>query len=182
MPAVGNFLTNRNFFGGEISADIEFVSVSPRAACEIMVYYNPATRGFVTAGLGGAGMFSIRTFFNQWSVVAFTGDHDNLESHHPYDLMVKVLGSQISPRVDGVEVLQTQLPIPLPGSQVGVWCLSDAEIRVSNFSVVSQIPRIFVVMQFSSPFNEIYLEVIQQVCRELGLEPRRADEPPTGRA
>ena len=71
-----------------------------------MLYHNPATRAFVTAGLGGAGMFSIRHFFNQWSVIAMAGDKANMRADYPYHVQAKVRGSQITLTVDGIDVLQ----------------------------------------------------------------------------
>jgi len=54
--------------------------------------------------------------------------------------------------------------------------MSLGDIRVSNYEVSTRIPRVFVAMQFSAPFNEIYSEVISKVCSDLGLEAWRADD------
>jgi hypothetical protein len=173
---IGNALSNRRFSGGRISCVVNFPTLDPAAGCEIMVNFNPATRAFVTAGLGGAGMFSVRHFFNQWSVLATAGDRENLQPNRDYALEVDVRGSQIQLTVDGVDVIRTQFPIPLPESQVGIWCRSDSRIEIESYSVEAQPPTVFVVMEFSSPFNEIYLDVIQRVCDELGIEAIRADD------
>ena len=34
----------------------------------------------------------------------------------------------------------------------------------------------FIVMQFSSPYNEVYSDVIRKLCEESGIDPVRADE------
>ena len=69
-------------------------------------YYNPATRAFVTAGIGGAGLYSIRHFFNSWNVLTVTGERANLQASHPYRMTATVRGSIIQLNVDGVDVLQ----------------------------------------------------------------------------
>ncbi len=59
---IGNFLCNRKFSSGNIIADIEFTTVDQYTACDIILFYNPATRYFVTAGLGAQAMYTIRDF------------------------------------------------------------------------------------------------------------------------
>jgi hypothetical protein len=175
-PALGNALSDHRFTGGTLEAEIFFEEISERTACELMLYYNPATRAFTTAGLGGSGMFSVRHFYNQWATIASVGEHRNLRPNRVYHVDVNVLGSSISMKVDGVDVIQTQFPVPIPESNVGVWCMSLGDVRISNYKVSSHIPRVFVAMQFSTPFNEIYSEVISKVCSDLSLEAWRADD------
>lgn len=139
-------------------------------------YYNPATRAFVTAGIGGAGLYSIRDFSNSWNVLTVTGERANLQASHPYRMTATVRGSIIQLNVDGVDVLQGEFPVPLPETQVGVWCMSDSDIRITNFEVRSQRARVFVIMEYASPFDEIYLEVIQRICGEMGVDAIRADD------
>jgi hypothetical protein len=177
QPAIGNFIANRQFSGGSISADISFDAVDNYSACELIAFYDPARKVFLTAGLGGSGgLYSIRSFANTWTIHASAGDRSSLKAGVQYHVMVHLVGSRVALTVDGVNVLDTQLPVSLPSSQVGVWCMSESQIRIANFNVVSKPPTIFVVMEFTSPYNEIYLEVIKSVCRDLGVDAVRADE------
>jgi hypothetical protein len=68
------------------------------------------------------------------------------------------------------------LPFPLPRGQAGIWCAGDTEIAIKNYQVSIEPGKVFVVMQFSPPCNELYTDVILPVCRELGLSAFRADE------
>lgn len=85
-------------------------------------------------------------------------------------------GSLVTLRVDGVEVCVATLPVPLPRSQVGLWCRDFHQIDVSNFVVELEQPRAFVVMQFTSPYNELFQQVVRPVCADLGVAAVRADD------
>ena len=77
---------------------------------------------------------------------------------------------------NGVEVARTILPFPLPQSQVGVSAIDRTDIEFSNFVVHPMDPKAFVVMQFTSPYNEVYSEVIKTVCAEEHINVTRIDE------
>jgi hypothetical protein len=94
-----------------------------------------------------------------------------------FDLNVNLRGSQVRLSVNEVDVLATTLPFSIPPSQTGISCVDGQHtITISNFTVEVTPGRAFVVMQFSSPFNEIFDEVIKNVCREFGIDAHRADE------
>lgn len=177
-PALGNALADKRFSGGTLSATIEFEEVSERTTCEFILFYEPASSWMVTAGLGGsAGMFSIRHFDGkQWTYHRSSGDRVNMKVRRKYNLKAAVRGSRVSLNLDGVDVASFDLPYRLPESQVGIWCLSHGRITVSDFVVDTQRPKAFVVMQFSSPYNEVYSDVIRVICEEARVEVIRADE------
>jgi hypothetical protein len=105
------------------------------------------------------------------------GNRDgSLLANTPIHLEVSILGSQLSLTHDGVTVMKTQLPTQYPQSQVGLFCIGHHDILVSDFHVVSRRPRAFVVMQFSSPYNDVYMGVIKQICDEMNIEVLRVDE------
>lgn len=90
---------------------------------------------------------------------------------------VQLFGSRIRLAVDGVDVASAQLREPLPPkAQVGLFCSGYSEISVANFRADTEKAKAFIVMQFSSPFNEIYTDCIKKACEDHGLEPVRADE------
>lgn len=177
-PALGNFISNIAFGGGTISADIEFESVDESSACEIILYYDPANRFFVTAGLGATFLYSIRHFHpqNLWFTHAMAGDRINLKSKRKYKTEVSVTGSRVSLKVDGVNVISALLPYQTQVSQIGIWCLSKSNIIISNFSAVSGPLKAFVVMQYTTPYNELYNEVIIPICEQFKIIAIRADE------
>jgi hypothetical protein len=84
--------------------------------------------------------------------------------------------SRVDLLVKGVNVLSTNVNISLRKTQVGLWARSRSKVEFENFNVDSDIPKAFVVMQFSKPYNELYEEVVSRVCDEFGIGSVRADE------
>jgi hypothetical protein len=78
--------------------------------------------------------------------------------------------------VNAVEVLAVTLPLALPKTQVGVYCRELSKITIHDFSVAAKPAKAFVVMQFSTPYNELFAEVIKPICTEFDVEAHRADD------
>jgi hypothetical protein len=177
-PSIGNIICDQSFGGGTLSADIKFTKISNGSACELIIFYDPATKYFVTAGLGGGGitMFNIRHFDSQWTYHAQAGEHRNLKENKIYKVEVLLKGSRVVLNVDGVNVVSANLPFPLAQSQVGIWCLDYSDIQISNYMITKENPKVFIVMQFTTPYNELYNDVIKKICSEFELEAIRADE------
>src|SRR5690625_3382922 len=151
--AIGNLISDEYFSEGKITAEIEFSKVAFPTACEIIIYYDPSTQYFVSVGLGGAGnMYSVRSFARSWTNLALTGDYINLKEGKLYKVEVELQGSNLTLTVDNINVLKTIIPFNLPTSQVGLWCHSRYDIILRSFQVDTQKPKVFVVMQFSSPY------------------------------
>lgn len=175
--SIANLICDQFFGGGKISAEITFKNINYPTACEIIIYYDPKSRDFVSVGLGGAGsMYSIRSFSGNWTNHSLGGEYSNLKVNKSYKVEVEFKGSIITLRVDGIIVLVKNLPYNLPISQTGLWCQSEADIIIKNFNIKRETPKAFVVMQFSSPYNELYEDVIKKVCKEFDLTVIRADE------
>ncbi|MCL2682071.1 MAG: nucleoside 2-deoxyribosyltransferase [Bacteroidales bacterium] len=175
--AIANLICDQYFGGGKITAEITFTNVNSPTACEIIIYFDPQTKNFVSVGLGGAGsMYSIRSFAGNWANHSLVGEYKNLKAKKSYKLEVELKGSTVTLKVDGIIVSVSNLPFNLPISQTGLWCQSEDDIVVKNFNVKKETPKAFVVMQFSSPYNELYDDVIKRVCKEFDLNVVRADE------
>jgi len=176
--SVGNFICNEHFAGGTIEADFLFEELDKNSACELILYYDPARVALLTAGLGGLGAnFSIRFFGGEkWDILSWKGDKANLTKGQNYHVKATLIGSTIKLSVNGVDVSSAALPVPLPQSQVGLWCQSTSNIQIKNYKVIGVRPKVFVVMEFNSPYNEIYSDVIKRIAEEFGVDTIRADE------
>lgn len=175
--AIGLAMSNERFSGGTITAQVEFDHINETNACELVFYFDPAKRWFASAGLGGPGtMYFIRHWDGKWNTHAIAGNKANLQPRRRYQVKAEVRGSRVFLSVDDVEVLAATMPFALPPSQAGVHFLDDSIIRVHNFHVASGRAKVFVVMQFSSPFTEIHEDVVKIVCGEFDLEAYKADE------
>ncbi|HEY9049917.1 MAG TPA: hypothetical protein VIQ03_00135 [Gammaproteobacteria bacterium] len=173
---IGLFICNETFTGGELLVEVTFNDIFERSAAELVLYYDPATKNTVNAGITSNDYFSIRHFANQWTTHASAGSPGSIEAGRTYNLRVRVNGSLISLFVDGVEVTRTNLPFSTPQSQVGLFSISESDVEFRNFKIVNQKPKAFVVMQFSAPYNDVYSEVIKTVCDEEMIDVLRIDE------
>jgi len=186
-PAIGLILSNQTLSAGTLSAEITFERTDHQAVCEVVLGYDLDSKGQISAGLGGSfAMFSIREWQppsgpglqqGTWKNYALSGDLVNLQAGRPYQVEVRVAGSRVALWVDEVQVASATVNRALSHPrQSGLFCIGGADITIHNFKVEAQRPRAFVVMQFSSPYNEVYSSVIRRVCSEMDLEPVRADE------
>jgi hypothetical protein len=153
--------------------------IDAQTGCEIVLYYEPATRYFVSAGLGGTPTteFALRYFDNRgWNLVAVAGERRNLKSNVEYELRITLNGSVVSLWVNGVEVIRSVLPFTLPGGQVGLWNRGKANATIRDYRVSADAPSAFVAMQFSPPYNELFADVIKPICAEFGVQAQRSDE------
>lgn len=175
---VGNFICDQVFGGGVISGEIEFKSSSEQSQCGFILYYEPQTRAFAMAGFGVAGQLcSILTWAgSKWTNHAGIGASSQIIPNRSYKFKVTVVGSSATMTVDNVNVLGTTLPYSLPRGQTGIWCVGENDILIKNYKVSRQPGKVFVVMQFTPPYNELYSDVIIPVCEDLGLIVVRADE------
>ncbi len=177
---MGLYLTDQFFSGGRISAKFVYTGVGTASCGEILVFYDPVTSNTLQAGVPAFDypFLAVRAFENgKWSYIARTGDRlSALEPGKEYRLEVVLEGSVISLRCNGVEAIKGVLPRQYPPSQIGLFFIGEHNIVVSEFAASSRQPRAFVICQFSSPYNEVYMEVVRSVCKALAVDVIRADE------
>lgn len=174
--AIGLNICNRRFAEGTISVDVQFANPALNAAAEIVLYFDPQNRWTPNAGLNSFDQFAIRHFDTKWTTHASAGPPKALVPNRRYSLEAQLRGSTVTLKCDGVEVTRAVLPFFLPQSQVGIFAVDRSNIDFSNFSVLPVEPKAFVVMQFSSPYNEVYSEVIKSVCQDENINVTRIDE------
>ena len=174
---VGNFICDQEFGGGTISSTITFQDDTLESAAGIILYYHPASGGFVVVQLGGPALVSVQTFLGQqWTTHASHGPSNQLVSGRAYQLRAQVTGSRVKVFVNGIQVLESNLPFTLPHGPSGIWANGRFDILFSDYDVDTELPKLFVIMQFTSPFDELYSDVIKPVGEELGFVVARADE------
>ena len=173
---VGLFICNQKFSEGTISVDLKFNGTSQNSCADIVLFYDPQNKYTVNAGIGNVKFFSIRHFDTQWTNHAAAGASNSIEINRTYHLEATLSGSTVTLKSDGVEVLRHTLPMFLPQSQVGLFCIDRTDIEFKNFKVQNVKPKAFVVMQFSSQYNEVYFEVIKEICEQEKIDVLRIDE------
>jgi len=176
LPAMATAVCDETFNEGKISADITFEKVSEKSACDIVFFHDPASQLTFNAGIASEALYGIRLWDNRKWTNYTIGGTDGLESGIKYHVEVSVRGSTVSFSINGIQATRAEIPITLPKGQVGLWFRDFEPILVENYRVESSRPKAFVVMQFSSPYNDVYADVIKRVCDEEEVEVVRADE------
>jgi hypothetical protein len=174
---IGLILNNGMVNKGKIICEASF----PEAISEarILFGYSSQSSRYYTAGLGGwtAG-YTIQEFDPNFGYkgLKLAGNRDNLRIKKEYNIEVQITGSKISLFVDDVMVLEHVLDEPVEGNQIGLFTVGKTEVVFKNYSYESQKPDIFVVMQFSEPYDALYKDVIVPICEEFDLNVIRADD------
>lgn len=174
---VGNFLSDIDFGGGTLSVRITFIEHTTDAIAGVILYHEASSGGFIQTRFGGPSLCALQTFTGRgWTMHAAAGEASQLVPDRQYLFETSVAGSQVVISVDGVRVLDTKLPFALPSGPAGVWAGGRHDIRFSQFEVHGEAPLLFVVMQYTKQFNELYSDVIKQTAESMGFEVLRADE------
>ena len=187
QPAFGIALSNRKLADGDVTADVRFEQVTGDSVCEILVSYDANARHIATAGLGGdeRALYTIREFggpktigaASQWWKYRAVGDRANLRAGVAYHLEVRFRGATITLSIDGVVVSSGDAGSPLGQERtVGVFCRGKHDVLISDFQVQAIKPKAFVVMQFGPEYDEVYKDVIEEVCKNHEVKALRADE------
>ena len=173
----GIALSGVRFTGGKVKATI---ILPPNAeAGHILLGYASADSRYITVGIGGyEEAYVIAELAPRAGLRRLKGAGlvDNLKRNHPYRVDVGVEGQRITLKVDGIRVLNHVLSEPLEREQVGLFALGNEPVSFGPVEISAQALSAFVVMQFTSPFNELYEDVIQPVCADLGIEAYRASD------
>ena len=175
---VGVALSSTRIRNGRMSARIRLENPADNAG-RLLLGYSAATHGYYSAGLGGYNRAYVIDEYvpgRRWQAVAVGGSAAQLEGSVAYDVDVSIRGQRLRLEVDGIEVMDHQLPHPLEGDQAGLFGWGTRPVSFEDVQWFEDRPRAFVVMQFTEPFNSLYAEVICPVCREMQLCPFRADD------
>ncbi len=176
-PKIGNFLCDQFFGGGIISATITFLDeYKVPNSCGIILYFDNKTGHFVEAQFGGYSFCSLQKWEGNWNSRDTRGPSSQIVGNRDYELIVEVKGSLVTMNVDGIEVLKGNLSKPLLRSQAGIFAISEHNIKISDFKVKPARPKLFVIMEYTEQFNELYTDVIKSVSSSLGFDVIRADE------
>jgi hypothetical protein len=163
-----------------VEGQIAGLAAAGRAAeARILFGYSSQSGKHYTAGLGGWGTgYTIQIFDpnSGWRGLKLAGNKDNLRAGREYLIEVQITGSNISLFVDHVMVLEHVLEERLEGNQIGLCAVGITEVVFKDYFFESQKPDIFVMMEFSEPYDTLYKEVIIPICEEAGLNVIRADD------
>ena len=170
---IANAKSNIEFENGIITFKV-FLK-NPKSICQIIL--NHGTQNEINIGLNlGKSAYGMAAYkAGKWEHISAVGydQTPNVEEWIP--VKIKVSGSIIELYVyeikacAGIEtIVNSQLGIAMGGV--------DGEVLVKDIHVKGTTPQIFVVMQFTEQYNELYNEVIRPTCESYGYECIRADD------
>lgn len=179
--ATGIVLAPGTITDGRLVCSVRFPSGGPEPLPQgrIVFGFDSASQAFYSAGLGGFNsLYLLEQFIPSQGIVPVRsgGNPINLERDTDYQLSVVLTGQWVSLAVNGVEVLETALPIPLQGTQFGLTAWGRSPVEFSDFSAMLGKPTAFVVMQFGEPYDTLYHDVIAPACDDMGYDAYRADD------
>ncbi|MDX2135271.1 MAG: hypothetical protein SFV52_10800 [Saprospiraceae bacterium] len=90
-----------------------------------------------------------------------------------FSCRTEVIGSNIKLYVN--EVLMCEHTVSIKESPFELYVASDGEVEVFGIQIYRERPKIFVVMQFSKEYDELFEEVIKPVVEKMGYDCIRGD-------
>jgi hypothetical protein len=179
----GICISNVRFSDGEARVIVRLPKsdggVSADASAYILFGYRSPSEEYFGAGL--AGYSSAYTIMRSepsrgFLGVALAGNKENLVAEQPYQVSVRLRGQNVLLEVNGIRVLEHVLEAPIPNGQLGLFAYGSGQVQFSETSVTEERGLVFVIMQFSSPYQELYKDVIQSVVEQFGLRAYHAGE------
>lgn len=186
VASIGLIVCNRGLVAGTIEATVEFKSkeINNNSCCLVPFYDNEnnyfTSIGFAIGNIPGPAftlsIYSEADIQNRWQSLKIDGSAANFKPNIPYKLKAIIRGSKIELIVNDVGLFTYNLNMFYPKKQSGLFLVSKEEIIIRNFKIIEERPKAFTVMQFSSPFNELFDDVIVPVCKEKDVVIKRVDK------
>jgi hypothetical protein len=111
--------------------------------------YDSSSNNYFSVGIGGYGRAYVVDEFvpgRGWGGLALQGSIGNIRKKDDIDLRVDLRGQRVRLTVDGVTVIERNLPHPLLGDQVGIFAWGPSPVSFSSFVTEASPPRAFVIM------------------------------------
>jgi hypothetical protein len=153
--------------------------IDPNTSAYLMFGFRALAEPYILVGLAGfQSAYTISRFIPNlgWNQAATAGSKENLSPEHDYEIAVRLQGQRLLLSVDGIRVLEHVLEVPIEHAQLGLVGWGEREVVFRNTSVTQEPGKVFVVIQFSSPYEELYKDVIGPVSKNFGLEAYHAGE------
>lgn len=189
--SLGLIVCNKGLIEGEIKASVTFKDTNLYDnTCLIVPYYDNETNEMLTIGISIGSpnpnnpipafilsLFGGPSNINNWKNLVITGDSSNIKPNKSYNVKTIIRGSRIELFIDDVGIFSYNVPnFNFSEKQSGFFCTTKNQIIINDFEISKKLPKAFTIMQFTSPFNELFDDVIVPVCNKKGVEARRADK------
>lgn len=164
--------SNLSLTEGSVKVSVE-LSATKDASGRILLGYRSPNESYLSVGIGGyksAYVLSEFSLSQGWRALSLAGSEDNLLPDTKYEIEVRIAGQKISLIVNDVKIFEHVLDRPLISGQTGLFAWGNQRVTFSNMAVNKATGKVFVVMQFSEPYQQLYSEVIKPVTKDFDLE------------
>ncbi|WP_164091221.1 hypothetical protein [Aeromonas dhakensis] len=163
--------SNYYFQGGEIEFDV--MLSQPKDKIQLLL----GTDGAEPLNVGinsNIAAYGIAKFINgKYEVLSSNGIGVVIEQNSWINVLIRCKGSDITMYINGVKVCHASAYIH--NSQISLLYRGVGEATIRNFSVKTEKPNAFIVMQFTDEYNTLYNEIIKPICEDYGFNVVRAD-------
>ena len=173
----GYIKSNQYFKNGKINFKLHFkekassfnLVLNERSSPYILITINSEEKAYAIRTLDNTNTFQI---------LNSDGDISTIPLDQDIDVSVNVSDSLIELYVNNICVCRAFIINTLFDSQLALWVYGENKVIIKSFQVEAVKPTIFVIMEFSKEYNELYQEVIKPICEsdEFGCQCHRADE------
>lgn len=170
----GICLTDLQLTEGSVACRTQF-TVAPlpeESEGRILLGYRSLSEPYIMAGIGGWGhAYSVGDYLPNfgWRALELAGSAQNLVPNQWYSQSVDLSGQRLQVFVNNVRVLRHVLDKRIGTGQVGLFAFGKGAVEFDGFAVESRPGKVFVVMQFSEPYRQLYEEVIRPVAAKFCL-------------
>ena len=167
-----------NIDDGAIACTLCIPQATPASGAMVVFRANGQERWFA-AGIGG-WEYAYSLFEGndlRFTRIAGAGNVNNIVSGRAYSVRIMLEGQRVQLAVDQVKVLDYRGLAAPAGTAIGLFAFNTtSEVSFSRLGVDDRRPKAFIVMQFSSPYNEVYRDAIEPLVAAIGFEPIRGDD------
>ena len=164
---------------GSIQTKVHFFKKPKNSAGRIVFGYNPEIGEYFSVGLGGYEYAYVLDEYLPtmgWKALSTAGNIENVAPDSEFQIETKIYGQKVRLTVEGIRVLEHNLPRPLGGDQVGLFAWGPGPVEFKAPQVVASRPEAFVIMQFGEHYDALFKDVIKPIAHEMGLKAYRADD------
>jgi hypothetical protein len=169
-PITADLRADKNFYQGIL----KFKFKAKKDDTGILIHHKDEDNGFSSIGLSRSSK-SFIIFDRQSSTDLSAGSLKNYPINKEIQIEIQWFGSKVKLFVDSVLLCEANKFVPkfLP---ISLRVTSSGEVNIYDFELETVRPKLFVVMQFTEEYNNLYDEVIFPISEKLGFECIRADE------
>jgi len=154
---------------------IEFKFKTNSYSTGILFLFNTSNEQLLVIGISKSmDGFVIGEGLSKFTPLSKAGSLQNYDLNQEHLCKIEIRGSYAKFYIDNVLLCESKVSIK--ESIISIRFNSLGELEIYDIKALSIKPKIFVVMQFTKEYNELFEDVIKPITEQAGFECIRADE------